>query len=106
MEGRRQGRFRKQMSLMDMTLVGIGAIIGSGWLFAAGLVASIAGPAGWISWLIGGIALLQLGLVYAELGAAFPRAGRTGPTHRRRGGRGGSSYRAVTPRVATGFRRM
>lgn len=50
-------------------------IIGSGWMFAAGLVASIAGPAGWISWVIGGIALLLLGLVYSELGAAVPRAG-------------------------------
>lgn len=75
MEGQGQGRFRKEISLLDMTLVGVGAIIGSGWLFASGLVASIAGPAGWISWLIGGIALLLLGLVYAELGAAFPRAG-------------------------------
>ncbi len=54
MEGQRQGRFRKEISLLDMTLVGVGAIIGSGWLFASGLVASIAGPAGWISWLIGG----------------------------------------------------
>ena len=75
MESQEQGRFRKQISLLDMTLIGVGAIIGSGWLFASGLVASIAGPAGWISWLIGGIALLLLGLVYAELGAAFPRAG-------------------------------
>src|SRR5215216_7362477 len=75
MEDQGQGRFRKEISLLDMTLVGVGAIIGSGWLFASGLVASIAGPAGWISWLIGGIALLLLGLVYAELGAAFPRAG-------------------------------
>ncbi len=64
---------------MDMTLVGIGAIIGSGWLFAAGLVASIAGPAGWISWLIGGIALLLLGLVYAELWEPRSR-GRVGLT--------------------------
>jgi amino acid transporter len=75
METQGQGRFRKQITLLDMTLVGVGAIIGSGWLFASGLVASIAGPAGWISWLIGGIALLLLGLIYAELGAAFPRAG-------------------------------
>ena len=52
-----------------MTLVGVG----SGWLSAAGLVASIAGPAGWISWVLGSIALLAL--VYAELGAPFPRAG-------------------------------
>lgn len=56
-------------------LVGLGAIIGSGWLFGTGLVASIAGPAGWISWVIGGIVLLLLGLVYAELGGALPRAG-------------------------------
>jgi amino acid transporter len=61
MEERGQGRFRKEITLLDMTLVGIGAIIGSGWLFAAGLVASIAGPAGWISWVIGGIALLLRG---------------------------------------------
>src|SRR5215211_1411601 len=75
MEDQGQGRFRKEISLLDMTLVGVGAIIGSGWLFAVGIIASIAGPAGWISWLIGGIVLLVLGLVYAELGAAFPRAG-------------------------------
>jgi amino acid transporter len=49
--------------------------MGSGWLFASGLVASLAGPAGWTSWVLGGIALLLLGLVYAELGAALPRAG-------------------------------
>jgi len=30
MEGQGQGRFRRQISLLDMTLVGIGAIIGSG----------------------------------------------------------------------------
>ena len=54
METQGQGRFRKQITLLDMTLVGVGAIIGSGWLFASGLVASIAGPAGWISWLVGG----------------------------------------------------
>ena len=54
MESQGHGRFKKQISLIDMILVGIGAIIGSGWLFASGLVASIAGPAGWISWVIGG----------------------------------------------------
>jgi hypothetical protein len=34
MESRGQGRFEKQVSLLVMTLVGVGAIIGSGWLFA------------------------------------------------------------------------
>jgi amino acid transporter len=54
MESQGQGRFRKEISLLDMTPVGVGAILGSCWLFASGLVTSIAGPAGWISWLVGG----------------------------------------------------
>lgn len=68
-------RFKRRISALDLIFVGLGSIIGSGWLFAAGKVASIAGPAGCISWIIGGVALLLLGLVYAELGAAMPEAG-------------------------------
>lgn len=70
-----QGKFLKKLSLTDLTFVGLGAIFGSGWLFAASYVAASAGPAGIISWLIGGGAVLLLGLVYCELGAALPRAG-------------------------------
>lgn len=71
----KQGKLKKQMSLLDLTLVGIGTIVGSGWLFATSHISSIAGPAGWVSWLIGGLAVLLIGLVYAELGAAIPRSG-------------------------------
>lgn len=71
----RQGKFQKKLSLVDLTLIGLGAIFGSGWLFSASHVAAIAGPAGILSWLIGGGAVLLLGLVYCELGAALPRAG-------------------------------
>ena len=70
-----QGKFKKQLSLIDLTFIGLGAIFGSGWLFAASHVSAIAGPAGIISWLIGGFAVLLLGIVYCELGAALPRAG-------------------------------
>ncbi|MBN8713615.1 MAG: APC family permease [Xanthomonadales bacterium] len=70
-----QGRFLKKLSLTDLTFIGLGSIFGSGWLFAASHVAASAGPAGIISWLIGGAAVLLLGLVYCELGAALPRAG-------------------------------
>ncbi len=69
------GKFKKQLSLLDLTLVGLGAIFGSGWLFAASHVASMAGPAGIFSWIIGGVAVLLLGFVYCELGAALPKAG-------------------------------
>lgn len=67
--------FKRQVSMIDLTFVGFGAIFGSGWLLAAGQVSGMAGPAGWLSWVIGGVAVLLLGLVYAELGAAVPRAG-------------------------------
>lgn len=70
-----QGKFKKQLSLTDLTFIGLGAIFGSGWLFAASHVSAIAGPAGIFSWLLGGFAVLLLGIVYCELGAALPRAG-------------------------------
>lgn len=62
------GKFKKQLTLTDLTFIGPGAIFGSGWLFAASHVASIAGPAGIASWVIGGFAVLLLGIVYCELG--------------------------------------
>jgi amino acid transporter len=70
-----KGHFKKQLSLIDLTFIGLGAIFGSGWLFAASHVATIAGPAGIFSWVLGGFAVLLLGLLYCELGAALPRAG-------------------------------
>lgn len=67
--------FRRSLGLLDLTLIGFGSIFGSGWLFAAAHVATMAGPASILSWLIGGAAVLLLGLVYCELGAALPHAG-------------------------------
>lgn len=71
------GKFKKRLSLLDLTFLGLGSIIGSGWLFAAMHAASSAGPAAWVSWVIGAVAVLFLGLVYAELGGAIPVAGGT-----------------------------
>ncbi|WP_329740879.1 APC family permease [Dyella sp. A6] len=70
-----KGSFHRELGLTDLTFIGLGAIFGSGWLFSASHVAAIAGPAGMLSWLVGGGAVLLLGLVYCELGAALPRAG-------------------------------
>jgi amino acid transporter len=50
-------------------------MIGSGWLFGALNAARIAGPAAIFSWVIGGIAVLLLAFVFAELTTMFPRAG-------------------------------
>lgn len=69
------GQFKRQLSLLDLTFIGLGAIFGSGWLFAASHVSGIAGPAGILSWIFAGFAVLLLGLVFCELGAAIPKSG-------------------------------
>jgi amino acid transporter len=71
----------------------MGSIIGSGWLFGAqeGLIA--AGPAAIISWVIGGVAILVLALVHAELGGMYPVSGGTARfPHYAFGGAAGASF--------------
>lgn len=70
-----QGKFKRQLNLADLTFLGLGAIIGSGWLFSAMQASQDAGGVAWTGWLFGAVAVLFIGLVYAELGAAWPRAG-------------------------------
>ncbi|HUW63319.1 MAG TPA: APC family permease [Spirochaetia bacterium] len=66
---------KRELSLLDMTMLGLGAIIGSGWLFASQKAANLAGPASILSWVVGGICIIFIALVYAEMGAMLPEAG-------------------------------
>lgn len=69
-----QASLDRRMGLTAMLFTGL-SIIGSGWLFAALYTAQLAGPAGIISWLIGGAVTMAIALVYAELSATLPVAG-------------------------------
>jgi amino acid transporter len=69
------GGFKKSLNLLDLTFLGLGSIIGSGWLFAAAGAATFAGSNAWIAWIIGAVAFILIGLVYAELGSMMPRSG-------------------------------
>lgn len=66
---------RRELGLIDLAWASLGGIIGSGWLLASQRAAAIAGPSAMISWLIGGVAVILIGLVYAELGGMLPEAG-------------------------------
>lgn len=66
---------KKELSLLDLTMLSLGAIIGSGWLFASQRGANLAGPAAIFAWLIGGLAVLFIALVYMELGSMLPESG-------------------------------
>jgi amino acid transporter len=58
-----------------LLFAGVGSIIGSGWLFGALNAAEIAGPAAIVSWVLGGVMIMLIGLTYAELGTMFPVSG-------------------------------
>ncbi len=68
-------KLRKALNTWDLYFLSLGGIIGSGWLFAAAASAGTDGPAAILSWLIGGIIVLFIALVYAELGGMIPRTG-------------------------------
>jgi amino acid transporter len=65
----------RRMGTFALMMVGLGSIIGSGWLFGAWRAAQIAGPAAIFSWIIGMVVILFIGLSYSELGSMFPEAG-------------------------------
>lgn len=56
-------------------MASVGGVIGSGWLLASQKVASDAGPNSLWAWIIGGIIILLIALVYSELGSSFPESG-------------------------------
>jgi amino acid transporter len=68
---------KREMGLIGATWASETSIIGSGWLFGAFGAAQFAGPAALIGWIIGGVAVIILALVHAELGAMYPVAGGT-----------------------------
>src|SRR4051812_24378654 len=90
---RRRPGLRREVGFIGLLWASTGSIIGSGWLFGAQGALAAAGPAAVISWLIGGVAILLLALVHAELGAMYPVAGGTARfPHIAFGGAAGASF--------------
>ena len=65
----------RSLTLIDMAALVFGALIGSGWLFASYYAAVDAGPAAIVSWIVAGVLMLLVALVFAELSAAIPKSG-------------------------------
>ncbi len=66
---------RRSLGLLETTLGGVGIILGAGIYVLVGAVAGEAGNMVWVSFLIAAGAAVVVGLSYAELASAFPRAG-------------------------------
>lgn len=65
----------RDLSLFDITMIGVGAMIGAGIFVLTGEAAGVAGPALILSFALNGIVTIFTGMVYAELGSAIPEAG-------------------------------
>lgn len=68
-------KLKRGLGFWSLLATGLGSVIGSGWLLSAMFAAQSAGPASIIAWIIAGILMLMLALVFAELGMVRPESG-------------------------------
>lgn len=68
-------KLARVLSRSQLLLLSLGAIIGSGWLFAALGAAAGTGPSSVLSWIIGGVLVLFIAMAYAEISVMLPRSG-------------------------------
>jgi amino acid transporter/nucleotide-binding universal stress UspA family protein len=68
-------RLSREMRLVDITMIGVGAMIGAGIFVLTGIAAGVAGPALLLVFGLNGLVALLTAMAYAELGSAFHDAG-------------------------------
>ncbi|MBP1773410.1 MAG: Amino acid permease, partial [Holophagaceae bacterium] len=75
-EAKGENRLRRVLGPVQLTALGVGAIIGAGIFVATGAAAhNIAGPSLMVSYVIAGITCIFAALCYAEFAAMVPVAG-------------------------------
>ncbi|HEW63515.1 APC family permease [Fervidicoccus fontis] len=67
--------YKKALGFWDNVMLNIGTMIGSGILLLPFVVAAYAGPYEWISWLVAGIFILPVILIYSLLVELYPVSG-------------------------------
>ncbi len=68
-------RLSREMRLTDITMIGVGAMIGAGIFVLTGIAAGVAGPALLVTFGLNGFVALLTAMAYAELGSSFHDAG-------------------------------
>src|SRR5574344_443644 len=66
---------KKELNLLEITLVGIGNILGAGIYVLMGKAAGLAGNMVWFSFLFSGATATLSAFSYMELSSMFPKAG-------------------------------
>lgn len=66
---------RRELGLLEVTLSGVGIILGAGVYVLIGQAAGLTGNAIWLAFVFSALIALLTGLSYAELSSMFPKAG-------------------------------
>jgi len=66
---------KRSLGLWQLTMISVGATLGTGILVVLGTAVPLAGPAVWISFVLAGIAALLSALSYAEMASCVPVSG-------------------------------
>ncbi len=66
---------KRELGLLEITLSGVGIILGAGIYALIGKAAGLAGNSVWLSFVLSAIVAVFTGLSYAELSSMFPKAG-------------------------------
>lgn len=65
----------RSLSEFDITMIGVGAMIGAGIFVLTGIAAGTTGPSLMLAFALNGIVTIFTAMVYAELGSSIPEAG-------------------------------
>src|SRR3989338_7831603 len=66
-------KLKKELGLFQLTLAGIGVILGAGIYALIGVASGVAGNALWLSFIIGAVIAMLTGFSYAELSSMFKK---------------------------------
>ena len=68
-------QLERSLSLVEITLMSIGIILGAGIYVVIGEAAGLSGNTLWLSFILAALVATFTGLSYAELSSRFPKAG-------------------------------
>lgn len=75
MASKTEVRLSREMRLLDITMIGVGAMIGAGIFVLTGIAAGVSGPGLILAFLLNGLVTMFAATAYAELGSSFHSAG-------------------------------
>ena len=66
---------KHKVGVLGLTAIGVGTMIGSGWLFSSYYAAKGAGASSFFSWIVTSVIILILGLCLSEIASLHPKRG-------------------------------